>query len=183
MQAERLARAALPALGRESWSPVRRRSRFARPRRPRARAPPCSPGRARRRSATHRLEVESPAVVGDRQLDVLARSRRARPSSRFGVAMDDPVSERLLRDSEETHTARRAARSPKSPALNPHLDALCRFSTSAQCAFSAVARPSSRSVAGANRARDAEVLRRRPERLVLELRQRLLGSRILNVTR
>jgi hypothetical protein len=66
------------------------------------------------------LEIESPAVVGDRHLDMLAKScQRNVESCRFAV--HDPVSERLLSDSEETDGNIRI-QVPKVPGLEPDLD-------------------------------------------------------------
>src|SRR5688572_3200203 len=53
-------------------------------------------------STAHRIDVESSPVVGHRQLDVRARSleRNRKP---LGVAMEDPITQRLLGDPEQTH--------------------------------------------------------------------------------
>ena len=48
----------------------------------------------------HALEIESPAVVGDRHLDMLVKPCQRHVES-FRFAVHDPVSERLLSDSEE----------------------------------------------------------------------------------
>ena len=68
----------------------------------------------------HALEIESPAVVGDRHLDMLVKPCQRHVES-FRFAVHDPVSERLLSDSEETDGNIRI-QVPKVPGLEPDLD-------------------------------------------------------------
>jgi hypothetical protein len=51
-------------------------------------------------SPTHFLEIESPSVIGAAQLDVPVESDERHGKLR-GIAMDEPVSKRLLSDPEE----------------------------------------------------------------------------------
>jgi CheY-like chemotaxis protein len=67
----------------------------------------------------HGLDIESPAVVGDCHLDMLAKSCQRHVES-FRFAVHDPVSERLLSDSEETDGNIRM-QAPAAEALKPDL--------------------------------------------------------------
>ena len=79
-----------------------------------------------------------------------------------GVAMDDAIPDRFLRDAEKTDgdvgVRRRRSRCGRERTCT-----CCRFSTSTQCAFNAGARPSTRNVAGCRSCDNAESLRTCPE--------------------